>query len=208
MPGILMFGVVNLQNFYEFDEAGRIEMTLSAIAQRRTLTERWSALNTAESGGWNSRATKAAVLLAGALRVVDFGCGTMALETYLPAGTAYIPVDVVRRDDRTVIIDFNKEPPPAFTADGCACLGLLEYLFDVPSFLTAIARVYPVAVISYNPVDFGDPGLNRRAHGWVNDYDRAGLESVFAQSAWTIEDGVLEGTQQILWRLRSDLHQK
>jgi hypothetical protein len=39
--------------------------------------------------------------------VLDLGCGGMALEGFLPNGCRYIPCDVGRRDERTVICDFN-----------------------------------------------------------------------------------------------------
>jgi hypothetical protein len=191
-----------MKNFYDFDEITRVAMTESAIDQRRTLVERWEAINAAESGGWIPRAHIAATLLVGARSVADFGCGDMSLEKCLPPETIYHPVDVVRRDARTIVVDLNTTPPPELNVDACVCLGLLEYLFDVPGFLTAVWRSCEILVASYNTIDLGDPQLNRRSHAWVNDYDRIGLEVEFLRAGWKIKNAVICDGRQLLWRLR------
>jgi hypothetical protein len=197
-----------VRNFYGLSEATRVAMTLLAMKERRTLIERWLSLNTVEGQGWDARTKQAAALLARERSVVDFGCGNMSLESYLPPETVYVPVDVVRRDARTLVIDLNIEPPPRLEVDVCTCLGLLEYLFDVPGFLMQLSHGYTVAVVSYNPADLGDQHLDRRSHAWVNDYHRAGLESIFMRTGWDIEISALEGQSQVLWRLRSNVNQR
>jgi hypothetical protein len=189
-----------MRNFYEYDEATRVAMTQRAMDQRCTLVERWEALSAAESGGWTPRARMAAMLLEGVRRVADLGCGDMSLERHLPVGTIYVPMDVVRRDDRTIIVDFNTTVLPKLEVDACVCLGLLEYLYDVPVFLAAV-RECASLVASYNPVDLGDPYLNRRSHAWVNDYDRAELEIEFVRAGWKIEKTLVCNGEQMLWRL-------
>ena len=72
--------------------------------------ERRAALETPEAAGWSKRAALAAEFLGFARSVADLGCGTMTLERYLSEGTRYVPVDVCRRDERTIVCDFNVDP--------------------------------------------------------------------------------------------------
>jgi hypothetical protein len=191
-----------MKNFFEYDELARIAMTRKAMSLRRTLVERWQGLDRAESSSWSDRIAVAAALLDGVRRVADFGCGSMALERHLVPDSLYLPVDVVRRDERTIIVDLNVDPFPEITADACVGLGLLEYLFDVPSFLLAARQRYATLVTSYNPVEVDSWEVEaRRAHAWVNDYSRAQLEAEFAQAEWTIKQTVAAGESQLVWKL-------
>ena len=57
---------------------------------------------------WPVRATAAAAWLADASSVTDLGCGTMSLERYLRPEQRYVPVDLLPRDERTLVLDLNK----------------------------------------------------------------------------------------------------
>lgn len=189
--------------FYDRSEAERIALTLSAIESRRTMTERWQALGEDESAPWNARAAKAAGWLAGAGAVADLGCGTMILERHLAPDQGYVPVDVVARDARTVVCDFNREPLPPLPATAAACLGLLEYLFEPGDFLGRLAGRFGRAVVSYCVTDAPGAPRQRREHAWVNDLDASGLEALLLRAGWTIEERCPVGELQLLWRLRA-----
>ena len=167
--------------FYDLPEAQRLRLIRETIAERRTFTERWSTLTDAVAAGWAQRARCAAALLSDCRSVADIGCGTMQLEPFLRPGTRYLPIDVVARDERTIVVDLNQQTLPALDVEGWAALGLLEHLFDVPSLFRQISGI---AVVSYNPVDL--PSRSRMLHTWVNDYCTSALESVFAQEGWAI----------------------
>lgn len=181
--------------FYDLSEEERIELTRKAMAERRTVIERWSALEQAEAAPWSERAAVASELLAGCASVADLGCGTMTLKRHLTPGTRYVPVDVVARDAETVVVDLNREPLPALGVDGTAALGLLEYLFDIPALFR---RLSGVVVTTYNPVDLGH--VDRRRHAWVNDYETAELEALFGEAGWSIAERRTLGGQRI-WKL-------
>jgi Hypothetical methyltransferase len=181
--------------FYDLSEAERIALTQRAITEGRTVMERWSALAIEESGQWNQRSALAAGLLEGLSVVADLGCGQMSLEHHLPEGSRYVPVDVVARDERTVVVDLNREPPPDIEVDAWVALGLLEYVFDVPRLL---AQLNGVLVTSYNPTDLCPD--NRLAHAWVNAYSIAELEGVFERAGWTVTNRLSLGSQCI-WKL-------
>ena len=171
------------------------------MAQKQTLMRRWDNLPL-ETSDWTVRALKAAAFLTDCEAVVDLGCGTMILERYLLPTTRYLPVDVVaHRDERTMIVDFNREAPPALDSNAAACLGLLEYLFDVKAFLGSLGQCYRILVVSYNPLEAGNSLTDRRSHAWVNDFPRDHLEELYAATGWEIVKTAQIREGEFLWRL-------
>jgi len=191
------------KQFYDLDEQTRVTMTKNAIAGRKTLIERWQALSGENTSGWTPRAVEAARMLEHCRSVVDLGCGGMFLEKYLPVTTNYIPVDVLPRDARTVVVDLNRERLPELKADAIVGLGLLEYLFDVPELIRTCAMRYGTAVFSYNPTDAPAALSNRLEHAWVNSFSRPELETIFTTNGYDIADVRLVDDRQVIWRLRS-----
>lgn len=146
---------------------------------------RWRRLPTALAETWSARAEFAAHALRGADGVADMGCGWMTLERFLAPGTRYVPVDLVPRDGRTIVCDFNREPPPATGVSAAACLGLLGYLDDPAAFMTGLARHYSRAFVTYKAADLrADP---RPAPGYATRLTTAELEEIFHAAGWEIE---------------------
>jgi len=112
-----------MQSFYDHTEEQREALTLRSIAEKRSLTERWVSLGLEESSGWDTRAALAAKLLEDQFSVADLGCGIMLLEKHLDRAVGYYPIDIVARDERTIVCDFNKEVLPETDAGSVACLG-------------------------------------------------------------------------------------
>jgi hypothetical protein len=189
--------------FYHLPEAERIELTERAIANHSSVEERWSALATSEAAPWNARAEKAAKLLSAEKSVLDLGCGTMILERHLKFGTQYWPCDFQKRDSRTIICDLNIMPPPRVSESAVACLGVLEYLHAPIQLVETLAREYTTGVFSYCTTDSPNALDPRRAHAWVNDFDRAGLELIFVNSGWEIDFFEQHSEIQAMWRLIS-----
>jgi len=191
-----------MQSFYTLSEQDRIALTEKAMAEKRSLHERWEALAIPETTDWNRRAALAAKWLATSDSVLDLGCGTMSLEKYLAAGTRYYPSDIVARDERTIVADYNFVPPPYVDAQAVVCLGVLEYLYDPLGFLTALSAMYQLCVVSYCMTDTPKPLEPRRGHAWVNDFDRAHIEKLFKLSSWHIENFQIIEDFQGLWLLK------
>ena len=183
--------------FYERSEAERIALTEAAIARKATTTERWVALAAPEADAWNARSAVAAEWLRGQASVLDLGCGTMTLEGYLDC--VYIPSDVARRDDRTIVRDYNLEGPPDVQADAAACLGLLEYLHDPEAFMAGLSTRN--CVLSYCTTDAPSPLEPRRSHAWVNDFSRAEVEAMVARAGWSISRSRDIDSLQVMWLL-------
>lgn len=188
-------------SFYDRSEAERVAITVAAIEEGRTVMERWSVLGDTEANPWSARAALAAEWLVGEAAVVDLGCGTMNLERYLAPGQVYIPVDVVARDGRTLVCDFNREPPPKTQASAAVCLGLIEYILQPSAFMVELRRLYKSVVISYCTTDAPQAPPLRREHAWVNDFDTAGLEAMFREAGWSVEERRKVDDVQLLFRL-------
>lgn len=191
-----------MKSFYELKVDERIALTEQAMAQKQTLMRRWENLPVETTSDWTLRAAKAAAFLADCEAVVDLGCGTMNLERYLSPTTRYLPVDVVAHgDERTIVLDLNREAPPSLDSSAVACLGLLEYLYDVKEFLASLGKCYLIVVVSYNPFECGTSLADRRSHAWVNDFPRTRLEEMFAITGWQIIRTEQIRAGEFLWRL-------
>jgi len=138
---------------------------IKAIKTRSTNTRRWAKIEVPVI--WNDRAQAAARLIRPGSRVLDVGCGDMHLEGHLPGGCTYFPLDVFQRDERTIVVDLNADSLPRVEIDCVVTLGVLEYLHDVPRFLSEAAQLAPEALISYHPLE-KSPLRDRLALGWVN----------------------------------------
>jgi hypothetical protein len=123
---------------------------------------------------WDERAKLVADWLPTGARVVDIGCGNMAVEGLLRGGL-YLPVDVVSRDTRTHVIDLNHDSlPDSFfdPVDHATLLGVLEYLANPESLLQQLARLGITLICSYQLADFRDPTARTRErwfhafHAW------------------------------------------
>ncbi len=57
--------------------------------------------------------------------MLDVGCGSMALRSFLPAGCAYKPCDLVERDKDSIVCDFNAGKFPAYQASRADVITLL-----------------------------------------------------------------------------------
>lgn len=187
----------------------RRELTERALLERRTLIEVWTpivaeAQEDAPEALWLARAQLAASLLRDVDSVLDIGCLNMDLERCLRPGTGYFPCDVIARDERTIVVDLNREPPPTVDAQAVALLGVLEYLFDVEGLLSALAARYPIAVVTY-AAHRGRRGThgNRRNLFWFNEYSVEEIVELFARTGWEIEATEIINGRHTMWRLVS-----
>lgn len=178
-----------------------VERISAAIVDGRTDLRLWSELPDEKSEKWSFRAERAAQIIngLGARSVLDLGCFRMSLERYLADTIAYMPSDIVRRDHRTLICDLNAEPPPAVEADVVSALGVLEHLKAPDEVMRRLAEHYPLAVVSYNPLDLVPIGKARRH--FLNDLSRDEAARLFSV-AWEILSEEVLG-HQVLWLLRS-----
>ncbi len=139
-----------------------------------------------------------------ARRVIDLGGGSRALSGLLPKGTEHILADNAARSDNLRVADiFGGELPRMNDATIVVALDVLEYVADLPHFLGALRQAGKPAIVSYHTTD-DTPGTDRRALGWKNAFDRAGLVAAFEKGGFTVKSSRLafDGAQS-LFRLRA-----
>jgi len=164
------------------DEAERRKRV---IANGQTDLERWADPTRLEAM-WQARSMLAADLVPAGARVLELGCGAMALERHLPFGCAYQPCDVVARDERTIVTDLNTHGIPSAAVAACdlvVMLGLWEYLFKPGEIFAALARAGRPILCSYCPTEL-TAHRDRRTLGWVNDFSLAAFLELARQSGY------------------------
>lgn len=154
----------------ENDPAAIIARRKASISEHRSDLERWANPGNL-AAEWERRSEMAANYVPAGAVLVDLGCGAMSIERYLPMACTYRPVDIVARDPRTTVCDFNNGDFPVESmqgADMVVALGLLEYVYNLPGLLLRLATHRLPLLVSYCAADKA-PGIDRRALGWVND---------------------------------------
>lgn len=120
------------------------------------------------------RAKAAARLIPDGKRILDIGCWDMKLEKVLPAGCTYLPLDFLARDERTIVVNLNKDNLPLIAADFFVGLGVLEYIHDIPKLFCQLSEQFSAGLFSYYPME-RSPGKDRLATGWVNSLNSTEL---------------------------------
>lgn len=189
-----------MKAWHELAEAERAALTLKARSESVPLVDRWTQLDVTVSKKWLPRAKIAAELLTEARSVADLGCGQMLLETVLRADQVYIPLDLVRRDSRTIIVDFNSEPIPQINATHFAALGLLEYLYSLEDFLVRLRTQFKSGVLSFF-ARHATTEVNRLSHGWVNHQTEDEFRRLVMDSGFAIRHAVQYQPAHLLYLL-------
>lgn len=174
---------------------------------------RWSDPNSLQES-WDGRAETVAQFIADGQTVLDIGCGKMALERFIPSNCQYIPADLVKRDDRTVLCNLNNREFPfeaASRADIISLLGVIEYVVDLPRFFGNLRQTGKSVVVTYHPSNITGH-LDRAALGWLNHLSTAELAELFISSGFQVTNIEKLSDIQMLFKLspikRSSLRAK
>jgi hypothetical protein len=183
--------------FFRLSLAERRDLTRRALETRTPLLVRWGRIHDNWQNDWAYRATLAAEWLTTARSVADLGCGGMTLEPYLLPSQTYVPVDIVARDDRTIILDLEKDDLSGIAADACVLLGVVSYLFDVPAVLVKLHAAFDRIVLSYH-VCAVDEIDSRLENGWVNHFRYDELKALFQAARFTVvREAVIEDSEYL-----------
>ncbi|MDF2577012.1 MAG: Methyltransferase FkbM family [Chlamydiales bacterium] len=171
---------------------------LRTIQETKTDIERWANPKQLEAA-WNVRTGPASSYILSGSIVLDLGCGAMALEKALPYGCTYIPCDVVARDHRTHVCNFNEGEFPKVKTDIITILGVLEYIYDPLAFFTSLHRYNCPIVISYHPAEMSQR-TNRSALGWVNSLSRTEFLLIAQKAGFTLHSERPLDAMQFLYK--------
>jgi len=169
---------------------------------RKTDTERWSDPSSFEAA-WDARAKLAAQFIPAGSRVLDLGCGKMALRHLLPLACHYRGCDLVARDAETVVCDFNAGQFPtaaAEDADIITMLGVLEYITDVDGFFANLRSSGCDVVMSYCATDLTG-AVDRASLGWLTHFSFHDLAVLVDRHGFRIACSMPVDQIQILMRL-------
>lgn len=178
----------------------RRDITEALITAQGTDFQRWSEPENLKMT-WARRAEMAARLVPPGARILDIGCGAMDLERFLDSSVTYIPADVIKRDERTLLCDLNTGELPAIEVDIITLLGVLEYVHDIPGLFARLRRTSASLIVSYNSVDLSKAYCDRRAQGWFNDFTCAELCAQAAETGFRVV-GIVTIPPQHLCELR------
>lgn len=81
--------------------------------------------------------------------IIDFGAGAEYLRKIIDKNIEYYPIDYVKRSERTILCDLNKDELPVITADVAFMAGFLEYMNDIDSVINKVSKIVRKFIISY-----------------------------------------------------------
>jgi FkbM family methyltransferase len=145
-----------------------------------------------------AHAIAAAQFILSGAKVLDLGCGNMALARKLPAGCAYKPADLIARSDSCAVADLNQGHFPDGAYDVIALLSVLEYVHDVPALLHRCRAAAARLVLKYEPMSGSRSPLQRRANGFFNDFSAEDLEAVLSSAGFRAADRANVGASVLL----------
>jgi len=163
----------------------RLKLTEALIREKGTDVPRWARLESLATQ-WDARAAMAAEWIPDGMKVLDVGCGAMALGNFLKPGCTYQPADVVERCPGCHVVDLNKQEFPPGHYDWVCLLGVLEYVHDVDWPLKRIAASAPSLLATYC-THIGGEVQTRRGMGWVNDLTQKQFEELLVRNGWRID---------------------
>mmetsp|Transcript_24673 Transcript_24673/g.41380 ORF Transcript_24673/g.41380 Transcript_24673/m.41380 type:complete len:404 (-) Transcript_24673:364-1575(-) len=139
------------------------------------------------------------------LKVLDIGCGPFFfVSKFLPETVAYTPCDIVKRDERTYVIDLNLKDdevgvpnPDGDVPDSLdtirrkvgsevnliTMLGVAEYVADVPRLFQVLKRFACPIMITYSTLEMvPDRSYRKRINGWISHYSSTDLMQLIRKS--------------------------
>ncbi len=159
--------------------------TEQLIREQSTDLRRWSQMDSLATQ-WDTRAIMAASWIPAGVKVLDVGCGAMALGSALKAGCEYSPADVVERRPGAFVVDLNLQQFPPGQYDWVTFLGVLEYIHD-PLWPLAQARLAAPNLLATYCTHIGGDVSIRRGMGWVNEMSEAEFEAALRKSGWRLQ---------------------
>jgi len=126
---------------------------------------------------WIGREQQVAEFIPPNSNVLDLGGWRAYLKETHGKLNKYICVDRHPEAKADIVADFNKNEFPEIELEDCVivCVGLLEYLKDVPSFLRNIRKYGNKLIVTYlQRIDFAKP----MGDLWLNNYSYVELLDV------------------------------
>jgi len=170
------------------------------VAAGKTDRQRWEDAASYEQF-WSDRSAAAAKLCRPGQWVCDIGCGMRGLGALLPLGCTYLPADLRCWEPVVERCDLNAGLLPERHLARCevvTLLGVIEYIYDLPRLLAALARRAETVVLSYNSAELSE--VDRAGYGWVNALTSEAILELLRQAGFLPDTVQRFGSMEILVR--------
>lgn len=148
---------------------------------------RWSQPDSLSSD-WNPRTDRIAKMIPPGTSVLEFGCGSMVLKDYLPAGCTYTGSDLVDRGEGTIVCNLNASNLPVFANHQTAVFsGVIEYVNETQPVIAHIGQFVNTIIASYVTLECVPERVSRRSAGWVNDFTNDEFVDLFSRCGFRLE---------------------
>ncbi len=127
---------------------------------------------------WDERTAILGKLINQGAKVIEFGAGNMALKRFLPPNCSYTPSDIYKKNEEILVCDLNYEINLDLSKyDTAVFSGVLEYVYDIDGVFRQLEKSVKNVILSYACSDISN--ADRLKRGWLSDYEKIELESVF-----------------------------
>lgn len=120
--------------------------------------------------------------------VIDYGAGEMFLKTLLANNVKYTPIDYIKRNEETMLVDLNDGLFPDIQSDVTVLSGILEFLTSTNKLLEHVCkRTKRKLILSYMTLDKFSNINDRRASAYINDYTEKDLIEKIEKHGFTLK---------------------
>ncbi len=151
---------------------------------------------------WKLRIRQMAQWITPGESVVDLGCGQSWLKEFLPEDSNYTGVDYMKRDEDTIVCNFNSDPFPVLKGDCAFISGCLEYIEKPEHFINEVSKQYRKCIISYCTLE-EFPDLKQRENlFWKNNLSKKQLIDLFIENGYTLKAESKTSTQNSIFQFK------
>ncbi len=137
---------------------------------------------------WEERTERMAKYILPNQSVVDVGCGEMKLLKYLPDNCSYLGIDLQKRNEETVVCNFNKEALPKIVSDVYFIAGVLEYAIDPESLIKQISSNTSDTIICSYCILEDFPQNVRDDLKWANSLTQKDINILFNKNGFQVHN--------------------
>jgi hypothetical protein len=198
----------------------RIHDILNDLKSRITFSDQLSSFNLKDQKGkgWEERADAAAGYLSelnintsAPIRIGDFGCGNKKLLKYIDKKIIfeYKGFDLLPQSSDVQKCDFKTEVPNE-NFDVVFCLGMLEYLDDIPGFLNKVSQKTNNLILSYihyeQIISEKDYEQTIKEKGWKYLSPSTEMEDNFTKLGFQVKNKkLINNNKTVLWCLHKSI---
>lgn len=154
--------------------------------QNRSDIERWKKSSELHEN-WNERTKILASMVQPNSTVIEFGAGALSLKELISKTCSYTASDIVSRAPGVLVCDLNESIPFELTHfDTAIFSGVLEYVFDLDKLFYQLNNSIDNILLSYACKEISN--ANRLRNGWLSDYSRMELETIFKKYDYQVID--------------------